>query len=345
MNNSGQIGNTFRSAALPLYFIPYKRLRKHNGGDTWAREHMWLLLLVAWPALGLIFGDAGSEHAGRLTSLILVDFLILEAILAAWRKYDQAADALDLAMSDHGDVAEELAKYLKTIMAPIRQGVFCVFVAIAFCLAVFAPRQPLATQSVLAYLTCISTGLIVGQALYLNISTLLLARRVRDLQVLPVNSIRPRQSLGIAELSRAVQVHAKAGLVLVAAVMVPVTIGYLKSKSNHELEILLAMASLGPVSVVAIGFTAQMWVYEPARRKRDSALQEIAGKIETDFDRLVSWDPNATVSDLLPSRLQLLRTIEEDDVSIYGRGTVLQYFLIALPILAQVAIALIKLNH
>jgi hypothetical protein len=297
------------------------------------------LVLVGWPAVGLLFSDGGSGHAWRLASLIPVDFIILEAVLAAWHKYDLAADALDRALSDQPDELRKLTRQLQRVMAPLKQSFACAVIAASLCLIVFLPTRPLVFSTVFSVLVCASTGLVVGQALYINVATLLLARQIRDSDAFTIDDILPRQSAGISELSRAVQVHAKAGLILVAVVMVPVTLGYLKSRSIHELTVLLALASLGPVSVIAIGFTVQMWVYEPATRNQQTTLQELAKSITRDYRSILNRTTNDGDLARLDLQLKLLTVVEEGDAPLWGKGSVLQYFVIALPILVQVALA------
>lgn len=339
-SSSKPIQSAFRNKAIPLYFIPYRRLVQPRWPDAWPLEHLSLAILVAWPIVGIVFSDAGSGHAWRLASLLLVDYLILEAVLAAWHKYDRAAGALDLALLERQNEAERLTKHLERGMSPVKQILFCMVIGAAFSLAVFLPARTLVLPTAFAYLTCASTGIVVGQALYLNIATILLARQIRDSESLEINSIRPRQSQGISELSRAVQAHAKAGLILVAVVMIPVTLGYLKSRSIHELVILLAMASLGPVSVIAIGFTVQMWIYEPPRRTAESTFEDLVKRVASDYDVLLHDGADQLALNRLDMRLKVLSVLEEDDVPFYGKGRVWQYFVIALPILAQVAVAL-----
>ena len=239
------ISSVFRGRALPIYLIPFRKGIDKRCPGHWLAEHVLFVLLALWPMLAIPFVTVGLARSARVTGVLVVDFVVLECILATWHQYDRAATAPDDALSTHKSEAHKISNYLARVLSPCRQLAFCILVGACFSLAVFLPGRPFYCAAALSYLAAMSTGLVVGQALYLNLATFGLGRIVRDLSVIDVNQVRPWRTPGIVELSRAVQTQAKAGFLLLALIIVPVTFSYLRSKSTSDYVILLTMTALG----------------------------------------------------------------------------------------------------
>jgi hypothetical protein len=337
------IARAFRVSALPIYFLVYRRWVRDRWPQRWVLEHLSLFVLSCWPIV-LVFTSGVWSRALRVSGVLLEAFLILECILVTWHRYDVAADRLDESPALEADDRRLVVSYLCRTFAVKRQLLFCGTCSILLVMSIFLPNRPLMVPSPFSYATTVSVGLIVGQALYLNIAIFGVARLVRGIKCREINAIRPQRTSGLFEFGQAVQTHAKAGLLLLALVMIPFTFSYLSSKSRTALIVLMVLATVGVASVAVVGVTVQRWINQPIRVLRDSMIADVSREIETDYAVLTSegeWSEEHSKRLLL--RSQMLEWLEQDGVIAVERGTLLQYAVIGIPVLIQVGAAVGKL--
>jgi hypothetical protein len=278
-----------------------------------------------------------------MIGLLAVDFLILEAIYIAWRQYCIAApllnSVLDVSPTDHS----RLVTWLRTWLRPFPQVVACATAAIA--LSMLCWTEQLATLSALSVAAVIVTGCAVGQALYLNVLTVLLGRFFRDVPSIRVTWANPIGTPGMVSLNRAVQTQARAGLGLLALVSLPLTYAYLGRHTLGASLGYLVMITLAAGSVIVVGITVQIWLAEPIRKERAKILAKLSEQIQADNEKIDGSSGSAMAGDdtidRLKARLELFKSLAGTPAAFWGSGSFLRYALAAVPIIAQLVAGLI----
>ncbi len=235
-----------------------------------------------------------------------------------------------------------MGRWLRRSLGAQRQAIFSLVGAAALSVACWLPSAPFAEPGLFAYLAVASTGAITANALYLNIITLGMARQVRDWPSVTLVPVSPSTTPGFRALVRAIQTQARAGLLLLALVMLPLTFAFVSSKSDAQYGTLLTLTLLGSGSVLAVGVTAQLWVTEPVQRERQRLGAEAASRLQNAYaDALRPRGSNVAID---RARLQrdLLRDLESDASAALPVGTLLRYALAIAPGLVQVAVIVIK---
>lgn len=289
--------------------------------------------MTLWPALLALVPNwrAGTPSNMRMVGLLLVAFAIPQAIFIAWRQYKSAGLQLDAVLQGSPSERQRLAEWLRRWLRPLPQLLACLLSALTLSALCWALK--LATLSLLAAVAVFVTGLAVGQALYLNVFTVLLGRIIRDLPGVSVMWLNPFATPGMVNLNRAVQTQARAGLGLLALVSLPLTYAYLGRHTVGAALAYLVMLGLAAGSVVIIGITVQVWLGEPIRRERARILGELSAEVEADAQQLDSTQEDAQKR--LKSRLELFQQVAASPTSFWGTGSLLRYIAAATPMLAQ----------